>query len=894
MRQVDKRATCSDNEPMRFSFRNSRWMRWGWGLIVGLLLVGCVDAPPAPTLLPSPVALIPTHTPAPTASPSPAPTATFTPSATPAPTDTPTLAPSSTSKPAATSTPAPTRTSTPTPTATPTRTPVAEPTSRPSAQLDAARHFQTNGQYRQAIDAYRAMLAGDLAPDQAPEARYRLAESYLLDRQYGTAAEAWDAFLADYPGDRRLAEAHLMAARAYDGADDCTRALTHYEAYLAQQTILADVVYEWMGDCHTCLATAGAEPTAGLQEAIAAYRRGVAATDDRSTRSRLREKIASTYLALEDYAGAVAEYDAIQKVARSDAERARIEYLAGQALAADGQAGAALERYRRAVQRYPQAGHAYLSLVELVDAGAVVSEFQRGLIDYYAGPSYPDAYAAAVRAFSRYLAADTTPRAEEALYYKALAQRAAGDPSAALDTLQALITGYPQGKWLVRAWLEKGATFAVMGDDDQAVKTYRDMAGLFPAAGLAPRALLRAARLREGAGRYGQAARLYEELQAAFPAFKNAAQALWRAGLSHFRARSLDAAVADWRALVADYAGSAYRNKSLYWLGKVGATPESEGEADYWDRLVSLAPRDYYALRVRQIRSGDSLTSARFVTATVEPPAWDPARAQAEILDWLDGWTAVSAGADLTTLPVTLTKRSDFRRGQVLLAAGLRTEALSAFDGVRAATWDEPVPLVQLAFFFREQGLHGLAARCAMRAAGLWPRGTLDDAPLALRLLAYPLPYADLVSAEARARGLDPLLLAALIRQESLFEPAAESYAGARGLGQVMPATGRGIARSLKMDDFVLDDLYRPWVSVRFGAFYLDVQMKRFDDQVLVALAAYNGGPGNTLHWLEAAGSDDLDLFVEAITANQSHVYLRRVYEQYLTYEALYRPSAID
>ncbi|MFN2225370.1 MAG: lytic transglycosylase domain-containing protein, partial [Anaerolineae bacterium] len=132
-------------------------------------------------------------------------------------------------------------------------------------------------------------------------------------------------------------------------------------------------------------------------------------------------------------------------------------------------------------------------------------------------------------------------------------------------------------------------------------------------------------------------------------------------------------------------------------------------------------------------------------------------------------------------------------------------------------------------------------------------------------------------------------LLAALVRQESLFEPAAESYAGARGLGQVMPATGEGIARSLDLEGFVLDDLYRPMISIEFGAFYLAAQMKRFDGQLLIALAAYNGGPGNTLHWLELAGDGDLDFFVEVITANQSRVYLQSVYEQYLIYEGLYR-----
>jgi len=297
----------------------------------------------------------------------------------------------------------------------------------------------------------------------------------------------------------------------------------------------------------------------------------------------------------------------------------------------------------------------------------------------------------------------------------------------------------------------------------------------------------------------------------------------------------------------------------------------------------------HFALRVQQIRSGDSLTATRLISTPVAAPAWDPAEYEAEILDWLQSWTEVPTGTSLIDLPSALARGYDLRRGEALLAAGMRTEALDAFNNARAALSDKPVALAQLSVFFQERGLYGQVARCAARLAALWPGGNLYRAPVALQRLAYPLAYDDLLSAAAQKYNLDPLLLAALVRQESLFEKAAESYAGARGLGQVMPATGEGIARSLKMEDFVLDDLYRPSISIEFAAFYLSVQMNRFDDQILIALAAYNGGPGNTLRWLEIAGDGDLDFFVEVITANQSRVYLQTVYAQYLIYEELYR-----
>jgi len=722
-------------------------------------------------------------------------------------------------------------------------------------------------------------------PDQARQARYSLAEAYLQNRDYVLSASAWEDFIASYPDDVRLPHAELMAARAYDAANECVKAVPHYQAYLAQDVVLANMVHEWIGDC---LAT-----EERMEEAIVSYRHALDASDDASLQVSLREKIAGIYRSGQKYDDAVAEYDAILAIARIASYRAKIEYLAGQTLAAAGQTQAAQVRYRRAVDRYPEAEYAYLSLIELVAADVKVDEFQRGLVDYHAGAAYPDAYGAAIRAFDRYLASEpeaSESKIDEALYRKALAQRALDQPEAALQTLEALIVGYPESPWLPQTWLEKGATYLLMGDSDRAVKTYQDVAAFFPAEELAPEALWRAARVRERDGANVEAAALYKQLQAAFPAYEDADAALWRAGLLLYQAGESSDAIVHWQALLDGYPQSPFAPKTRYWLGKLDAEPPGGDSNGYWDQLLAGDPLGYYALRVEQIRTGQSLTATRFITAAIEPPAWDISQAATTLSSWLQEWTDVPTGTNLSILPASLTQRLDFRRGEALLSIGLRTEALDAFGDALSAVSKDPLVLASLSLYFREKGLHGMAARSAYQLVRLWPGGAIHDSPLALQQLAYPLAYADLLSREAQAHGLDPLLLAALVRQESLFEPAAESYAGARGLGQVMPATGEGIARSLNMDDFVLVDLYRPWVSIRFGAYYLSVQLGRFDNHLLVALAAYNGGPGNTLRWLETGG-DDLDLFVELITASQSRLYLQQVFEQYAIYESLYRPS---
>jgi soluble lytic murein transglycosylase len=105
---------------------------------------------------------------------------------------------------------------------------------------------------------------------------------------------------------------------------------------------------------------------------------------------------------------------------------------------------------------------------------------------------------------------------------------------------------------------------------------------------------------------------------------------------------------------------------------------------------------------------------------------------------------------------------------------------------------------------------------------------------------------------------------------------------------QVIPPTGQQIAAELGWPPgYDTADLYRPYVSLRFGTYYLAQQRDRFDDRIDVALAAYNGGPFRAERWLEAAG-DDPDLFLELITIQEPRTYIKRIKEHLAVYRALY------
>jgi soluble lytic murein transglycosylase len=139
--------------------------------------------------------------------------------------------------------------------------------------------------------------------------------------------------------------------------------------------------------------------------------------------------------------------------------------------------------------------------------------------------------------------------------------------------------------------------------------------------------------------------------------------------------------------------------------------------------------------------------------------------------------------------------------------------------------------------------------------------------------------------------GFDGLFLLSVVRQESLFEGFATSYAAARGLMQIIPDTGQMVADKLAWPPgYEDDDLYRPMVSVRLGAQYLADQRDLFEGDLYASLAAYNAGPGNALNW-ESIVPDDPDLFLEVIRLDQPKRYIQVIFWAYTHYQDLYSQS---
>jgi soluble lytic murein transglycosylase len=278
-------------------------------------------------------------------------------------------------------------------------------------------------------------------------------------------------------------------------------------------------------------------------------------------------------------------------------------------------------------------------------------------------------------------------------------------------------------------------------------------------------------------------------------------------------------------------------------------------------------------------RMGDTATArARWTEAMRREPASYYAMLAARRLQ-REPWAPDSA-AD-TILQDSAVVRS-MRRAELLVDLGMDSEAQLEYDWIVSEAERSVDATLAAAHAFRERNLAPRAIRLGNRALS---SGAVRDERL-YRVL-YPLAYERVLSREAERHGLDPALVAALIRQESSFEPRATSRAGARGLMQIMPAVGRQLASAEDYHVWDTELLYQPDVSLELGMAHLAGLLSGYA-HVSHALAAYNAGSSRAKRWLEKAGTEDPEVFVERIPFRETRDYVRIILRNRELYRTMY------
>ncbi len=433
---------------------------------------------------------------------------------------------------------------------------------------------------------------------------------------------------------------------------------------------------------------------------------------------------------------------------------------------------------------------------------------------------------------------------------------------AAVDELDQLIASDPGPSLRARAELIAARATYRRGWRREGRARLREIADRYPGTESALTSLSLLGDLNESAGSTARARAIYDEITERYSGSRTAPRARYRLGILAF--------------LDGDYAGARQQFDRLR-------------RSSRWDELKIKAT--YWAARSRRAEGEpERIVEAERLFRTVQsrdPYGYYGFLAAERV--GIDPWAKLSAGPE--PAPIAPEIRQMFALIDLLQQAGLEDEARTILETIIDSKPRRPEEMLGLSQALAENGFGQQAVmfgwRAHARLHGIWSQSVLRA--------VYPLAYGEIISAESRSRGLDPLLVAAIARQESAFAPDAVSRAGARGLLQLMPETGRWWARRLGVRDYNIDLLFDPEMNIHLGTAYFADLQRRYGD-LQISLVAYNAGPSRARRWRQRPEYRlDSELFAERIPLSETRSYVKSVQAHYRIYRHVYGdPGSAD
>jgi soluble lytic murein transglycosylase len=739
--------------------------------------------------------------------------------------------------------------------------------------INAGQIALRNSNWQAAIDSYIVALEQTEEEDAIHlDAHLGLAHSYLRSKAMSTALETLETLLEDHPTAHNMADAIFLLGLTNHKLGNHTIAIEYFNQYLEQYSNVIDsYVLELIGDAHRSLAKYST--SADYYKAAILKPRGT------NINFLLLDK-AEVLQAAGKTPESISLLDLVATNTKYDNTRAQMDYKRAQAMVAANQINTAIQYYKHAVNTYPESYYSYLSLVELLSYGTIVNEFQRGLIYYHA-----DQHTPAILAFRRYLS--TNPEHDaQAHYYMALSYRNLDNIPAAKLHFQEIIDAHTNDPLWGEAWLELAYTqWGWEENYSGAVSNLKDMVSTYPNHSVTPEILFYAARIAERGKYLDTASALWGQVADKYATTNLAPEAAFLSGITFYRQDKFDEAERRFsQSIDLNQGDYSQLSSSLVWLGKVHSiNGNTELAGNTWLKAIDTDESGYYGIRATQLLNGHlPFHPVPNVNFTLASSLESRIKAEDYIAQHLD-----IQNKDLSSLSDKLMSDEHWTRGSTLWRLGQFEDAREELDNLSNNYKSDAVASYQLSLAYNELGYYYgaiWAARYCMDSLELYNN---LEAPKFITQLRYGPYYLDLIHPISKQYGLDPLIVASLIRQESLYQGEVTSSAYAQGLMQVIPPTGEYIARQLRWHNYQTKDLYRPHINVAFGVYYLDEQLGIFNGNKYAALAAYNAGPGNTSIWNKLA-KNDYDLLVEVIRLDEPQEYIRRIVQHYSVYHHLY------
>lgn len=436
-------------------------------------------------------------------------------------------------------------------------------------------------------------------------------------------------------------------------------------------------------------------------------------------------------------------------------------------------------------------------------------------------------YAAARDGMQPYL--ERASRKAEARFFYLSSLRELGDRDRYIALTAALVAEFPDSSWSEEALSNLGTYYILVDEDDEAAKTFKEVYDRFPTGSRAERAAWKYGWSSYTSGKYAETVRVFESAAIGFPR-------------------------------------SDYRPSFLYWAGRAHARLGEGPQAESRLRLVytDYANSYYGRLAERQLaRRGDPLSRRDDVRL---------------------------ASSDQTPLPDAKPIPTE-PLIRLLLANGMYDDALSELRYAQRAWGTSPRIDATIAWVYNRKGELRRAISLMRRTYPQFLTAGGQELPAELLQVIFPLEYWDSIRKQSALHDLDPYLVAALIAQESTFDPGVRSVANAWGLMQLVPATGRRLARSVGVRGFSTATLTNPETNIRLGTLYFSQLVSQFGG-TYYALASYNAGGSRVVRWKAERPGFDEDEFIDDIPFPETQNYVKRILGTAEDYRRLYPDGA--
>ncbi|MGA8437486.1 MAG: transglycosylase SLT domain-containing protein [Candidatus Sulfotelmatobacter sp.] len=548
--------------------------------------------------------------------------------------------------------------------------------------------------------------------------------------------------------------------------------------------------------------------------------------------------------------------------------RSDVEFALGRAYAASGQTAKAAETLDHIYYTMPAATEADAAYAELMKLPSVppptVAQLKtraEALISRHRYTDAADEYRSLVNATSP----DDRPKMQLAL---ADALHRGGKNRDAKQELDSL--GTLSGELNAQRLYLLGQVAWAANDNDAFYRTVDQLRQVDPTSLWLEQALLSAANLHLVHHEYDQALDAFREAQERFPDGPRASYVHWKAAWLTLRQGRNEDAKKAFEEQIALYPSGGETPAALYWRARLAEEDNQFAMARAFYQKLSDRYRNFYYAELGRQRLKDL-------------PATADAGTQYALLDRVPALD--SSGRVTDSEPPS--DELHVQKAELLANGGLvdfAVRELQAGATTDGGSW-APAETAQL---YVETGHYDRAIEYMKHSAPNYFALDIPDLPRKYWEALFPKPYWMDLKRSSAANGLDPYLVASLIRQESEFNPVAVSRANAVGLMQLLPKTGKLVAKEVKLKRYNASQLFTPAVNMQLGTRYFRGMVDKFGGSFEYALAAYNAGSDRVNEWLAQGKYRDPQEFVESIPFTETREYVQAILRNASVYKQLY------